>query len=92
MISSAYLHLNFISHLQFKKAISSAVPASEYNRKYETYAMYLSLKLVCCLWESLLDLIVVAVTCRIYAKFGSYNLCRFNCKLGATGKESYTSL
>lgn len=37
---------------------------------------------------SLLDLTVVAVTRRIYVIFGSYNICRFNCKLGPTGKES----
>lgn len=49
--------------------------------------MCLSLKLICCLWESLLDL-TVAVTCKIYVMFGSYNLCRFNRKLGPTGKES----
>lgn len=37
---------------------------------------------------SLLDLTAVAVTRRIYATFGSYDLFRFNCKLGPTGKKS----
>lgn len=39
-----------------------------------------------------LDLAVVGVMCRIYAMFCSYNLCRFNCKLGPTENESYTKI